>query len=53
MTDALRPVEAKTRLYEQVLDRLRNYAVEGGLGAGDRLPPSVIWLPGWASVVPP
>ncbi|WP_330291306.1 FadR/GntR family transcriptional regulator [Streptomyces sp. NBC_00576] len=39
MTDALRPVEAKTRLYEQVLDRLRNYAVEGGLGAGDRLPP--------------
>ncbi|WP_329277399.1 FadR/GntR family transcriptional regulator [Streptomyces sp. NBC_01451] len=39
MADALRPVEAKTRLYEQVLDRLRNYVVEGGLGAGDRLPP--------------
>ncbi|MFF3375213.1 FadR/GntR family transcriptional regulator [Streptomyces sp. NPDC002680] len=39
MADALRPVEAKTRLYEQVLDRLRNYVVEGGLRAGDRLPP--------------
>jgi GntR family transcriptional repressor for pyruvate dehydrogenase complex len=39
MTDALRPVEARTRLYEQVLDRLRNHVVEGGLGAGDRLPP--------------
>jgi GntR family transcriptional repressor for pyruvate dehydrogenase complex len=39
MADALRPVEAKTRLYEQVLDRLRNHVVEGGLGAGDRLPP--------------
>ncbi len=39
MADALRPVEARTRLYEQVLDRLRNHVVEGGLGAGDRLPP--------------
>jgi GntR family transcriptional repressor for pyruvate dehydrogenase complex len=39
MADALRPVEAKTRLYEQVLDRLRNYVADGGLGAGDRLPP--------------
>lgn len=39
MADALRPVEARTRLYEQVLDRLRNYVVEGGLRAGDRLPP--------------
>ncbi|MGW3420749.1 FadR/GntR family transcriptional regulator [Streptomyces phaeochromogenes] len=39
MTDALRPMTAKPRLYEQVLDRLRSYAAEGGLGAGDRLPP--------------
>ncbi|WP_405816342.1 FadR family transcriptional regulator [Streptomyces sp. NBC_01390] len=39
MADALRPVEARTRLYEQVLDRLRDYVAEGGLGAGDRLPP--------------
>ncbi|MFJ4831939.1 FadR/GntR family transcriptional regulator [Streptomyces sp. NPDC088747] len=39
MTDALRPMGSKPRLYEQVLDRLRSYAVEGGLGAGDRLPP--------------
>ncbi|TXS46742.1 FadR family transcriptional regulator [Streptomyces sp. uw30] len=37
MTDALRPM-AKQRLYEQVLDRLRTYVAEGGLGAGDRLP---------------
>ncbi|MGI5375183.1 FadR/GntR family transcriptional regulator [Streptomyces sp. CA-251387] len=28
----------KQRLYEQVLDRLRAYVAEGGLGAGDRLP---------------
>lgn len=39
MDDALRPVGAKTRLYEQVLDRLRNHVAEGGLRAGDRLPP--------------
>ncbi|TGB10290.1 FadR/GntR family transcriptional regulator [Streptomyces sp. MZ04] len=39
MTDALRPVAAKPRLYEQVLDSLRSYVAEGGLGAGDRLPP--------------
>ncbi|MEV0116783.1 FadR/GntR family transcriptional regulator [Streptomyces sp. NPDC050844] len=39
MTDALRPVAAKPRLYEQVLDSLRNYVADGGLGAGDRLPP--------------
>ncbi|MFD5625458.1 FadR/GntR family transcriptional regulator [Streptomyces sp. NPDC127072] len=39
MTDALRPMGSKPRLYEQVLDRLRSYAVEAGLGAGDRLPP--------------
>lgn len=38
MTDALRPM-AKQRLYEQVLDRLRQYVAEGGLRAGDRLPP--------------
>ncbi|MEU6799538.1 FadR/GntR family transcriptional regulator [Streptomyces neyagawaensis] len=38
MTDALRPM-TKQRLYEQVLDRLRQYVVEGGLKAGDRLPP--------------
>lgn len=36
--DALRPM-ARPRLYEQVLDRLRAYAVEHELGAGDRLPP--------------
>lgn len=35
--DALRPM-TKQRLYEQVLDRLRAYVAEGGLGAGDRLP---------------
>jgi GntR family transcriptional repressor for pyruvate dehydrogenase complex len=39
MTDALRPMAARPRLYEQVLDRLRSYVAEGGLGAGDRLPP--------------
>ena len=33
MTDALRPVGAKTRLYEQVLERLRNYVVQGGPGS--------------------
>ncbi|MEV6378947.1 FadR/GntR family transcriptional regulator [Streptomyces sp. NPDC051773] len=38
MSDALRPM-AKQRLYEQVLDRLRQYVAEGGLRAGDRLPP--------------
>lgn len=38
MSDALRPM-ARQRLYEQVLDRLRGYAVEEGLRAGDRLPP--------------
>ncbi|MGW3723955.1 FadR/GntR family transcriptional regulator [Streptomyces sp. NPDC000851] len=38
MTDALRPM-TKQRLYEQVLDRLRQYVTEGGLRAGDRLPP--------------
>ncbi|MYW65511.1 FCD domain-containing protein [Streptomyces sp. SID8379] len=38
MTDALRPMGARPRLYEQVLDRLRAYVAEGGLRAGDRLP---------------
>lgn len=38
MTDALRPM-ARQRLYQQVLERLRAYAAEGGLRAGDRLPP--------------
>ncbi|MGY0023848.1 FadR/GntR family transcriptional regulator [Streptomyces sp. cg35] len=38
MTDALRPMAARPRLYEQVLDRLRTYVAEGGLRAGDRLP---------------
>lgn len=36
--DALRPM-TRPRLYEQVLDRLRAYAVEHELSAGDRLPP--------------
>ncbi|MBG0855480.1 FadR family transcriptional regulator [Streptomyces spinoverrucosus] len=39
MTDALRPMAKQQRLYEQVLDRLRDYVTEGGLRAGDRLPP--------------
>lgn len=39
MTDALRPMAARPRMYEQVLDRLRSYVAEGGLSAGDRLPP--------------
>ncbi|GAV43289.1 HTH-type transcriptional regulator LutR [Streptomyces acidiscabies] len=38
VNDALRPM-MKQRLYEQVLDRLRQYVVDGGLAAGDRLPP--------------
>ncbi|KAF4408125.1 MULTISPECIES: FadR/GntR family transcriptional regulator [Streptomyces] len=38
MSDALRPM-GRTRLYEQVLDRLREYAAGRGLKAGDRLPP--------------
>jgi GntR family transcriptional repressor for pyruvate dehydrogenase complex len=36
--DSLRPM-TRPRLYEQVLDRLRAYAVEHRLSAGDRLPP--------------
>jgi GntR family transcriptional regulator, transcriptional repressor for pyruvate dehydrogenase complex len=38
MSDPLRPM-ARQRLYEQVLDRLRAHVTEGGLRAGDRLPP--------------
>jgi GntR family transcriptional repressor for pyruvate dehydrogenase complex len=38
MSDSLRPM-TRPRLYEQVLDRLRAYVVEAGLGVGDRLPP--------------
>lgn len=29
MTDALRPMAARPRMYEQVLDRLRSYVAEG------------------------
>lgn len=46
MSDALRPM-ARPRLYEQVLDRLRSYVSDGGLGTGDRLPPSGSWPSGW------
>ncbi|SDK59156.1 FadR/GntR family transcriptional regulator [Streptomyces indicus] len=38
MSEALRPM-GRTRLYEQVIDRLRAYAAESGLTSGDRLPP--------------
>lgn len=38
MADALRPM-ARQRLYEQVLDRLRDFRAEAGLVTGDRLPP--------------
>ncbi|MBM7863884.1 FadR/GntR family transcriptional regulator [Lentzea nigeriaca] len=37
MSEALRPM-VKSRLYEQVLERLRAYATEAGLQAGDKLP---------------
>lgn len=37
MSEALRPM-VKSRLYEQVLERLRAYVTEAGLSAGDRLP---------------
>jgi len=37
VSDALRPV-ARLRLYEQVVARIREYATDAGLGAGDRLP---------------
>lgn len=37
MSDALRPMP-RTRLYEQVVDRLREHVAQGGLRAGDRLP---------------
>ncbi|HEY2698947.1 MAG TPA: FadR/GntR family transcriptional regulator [Pseudonocardiaceae bacterium] len=38
MPDGLRPL-VKQRLYEQVIDSLRDHVVETGLNAGDRLPP--------------
>ena len=37
MSEALRPM-VKSRLYEQVLERLRAHVTEAGLKAGDRLP---------------
>lgn len=37
MSEALRPM-VKSRLYEQVLERLRAYVTEAGLKAGDKLP---------------
>jgi GntR family transcriptional repressor for pyruvate dehydrogenase complex len=37
MSEALRPM-VKSRLYEQVLERLREYVAEADLRAGDRLP---------------
>ncbi|WP_298177558.1 FadR/GntR family transcriptional regulator [Saccharomonospora sp.] len=37
MSDALRPM-SRPRLYEQVIDRLREYVAEERLRAGDRLP---------------
>lgn len=37
MSEALRPM-VKSRLYEQVLERLRAYVAEAGLSAGDKLP---------------
>ncbi|GHH33304.1 FadR/GntR family transcriptional regulator [Lentzea cavernae] len=37
MSEALRPM-VKSRLYEQVLERLRAHVTEAGLSAGDRLP---------------
>lgn len=37
MSEALRPM-VKSRLYEQVLERLRAHVAEAGLKAGDRLP---------------
>jgi GntR family transcriptional repressor for pyruvate dehydrogenase complex len=37
MSEALRPM-VKSRLYEQVLERLREHVSEAGLKAGDKLP---------------
>ncbi|MEU0877400.1 FadR/GntR family transcriptional regulator [Lentzea sp. NPDC005914] len=37
MSEALRPM-VKSRLYEQVLERLRAYVAEAGLKSGDKLP---------------
>ncbi|CAM5718241.1 hypothetical protein SALBM217S_01675 [Streptomyces griseoloalbus] len=47
MTDALRPM-ARQRLYEQVLDRLRQYVAEGGLRAGTASRRSATWPSGSA-----
>ncbi len=38
MSEVLRPVR-RQRLYEQVVEQLRQYVTQQGLGAGDRLPP--------------
>lgn len=38
MSEVLRPV-SRQRLYEQVVEQLRQYVTEQGLRAGDRLPP--------------
>lgn len=37
ISDALRPM-GRPRLYEQVIERLREYVSDAGLGAGDKLP---------------
>ncbi|RZQ64057.1 FadR/GntR family transcriptional regulator [Amycolatopsis suaedae] len=37
MSDALRPV-ARPRLYEQVVERIREYVADSGLEVGDKLP---------------
>ncbi|WP_232376420.1 FadR/GntR family transcriptional regulator [Amycolatopsis aidingensis] len=37
MSEALRPM-SRQRLYEQVIERLRNYVADAGLSAGDKLP---------------
>jgi GntR family transcriptional repressor for pyruvate dehydrogenase complex len=38
VTDSLRPL-VRPRLYEQVVERLREYVKSEGVQAGDRLPP--------------
>ena len=38
MSEALRPL-SRPRLYEQVVQRLREHVADSGIGAGDRLPP--------------
>lgn len=51
MTDALR-LMAKQRLYEQVLDRLRQYVTEGACGPVTGCRPNGTWHSGWASAGP-